>query len=132
VNASPIENGAREPVSREERAMVAFKRERSFHKDIAVKIHRKRLFRQSEWSRAVLSDISRKGGRLLTREPMLEGYQIGIAVVDPDTELERELPAKVRRVSTIDYHGKRIFELYVDFLRLKREDVIMLENIFYI
>jgi hypothetical protein len=80
----------------------------------------------------VLSDISRTSARLLTREPMLEGYQIGIAVVDPDTELVRELPAAVKRVGTIDYRGKRIFELHVEFFRLKRDDVIMLENIFYI
>jgi hypothetical protein len=112
--------------------MAALKRERSFHKDIAVRIHRKRLFRRSEWCRAVLSDISRRGGRILTREPMLEGYQIGIGIIDPDTELERELSATVKRVNTIDYRGKRIFELHVDFLRLSRQDIIMLENIFYI
>jgi len=112
--------------------MAALSRERSFHKDIAVRIHRKRLFRRSEWCRAVLSDMSRTGGRLLTREPMLEGYQIGIAIIDPDTELEREIAARVARVNTIDYRGKRIFELHVEFLRLKREDMIMLENIFYV
>jgi hypothetical protein len=107
-------------------------RERSFHKDISVKIHRKRLFRRSASSRAVMSDISRKGGRLLTREPLIEGYQIIITMVDPDTERDRELPARVTRVGTIDYRGKRIFEVHVEFLKLKREDVIMLENIFYI
>jgi hypothetical protein len=112
--------------------MMALSRERSFHKDIAVQICRKRLFRKSEWCRAVLSDMSRKGGRLLTREPMLEGYQIAIAIVDPDTELVRELPATVKGVGTIDYRGKRIFELHVEFVRLKHDDVIMLENIFYI
>ncbi|MBN1917437.1 MAG: hypothetical protein JW889_05970 [Verrucomicrobia bacterium] len=112
--------------------MAAIRRERSFHKDMAVRIHRKRLFRRSEWCRAVLSDISRKGGRVLTREPMLEGYQIGIAIVDPDTELERELAASVKRVNTIDYRGKHIFELHVEFVGLKREDLILLENIFWV
>jgi hypothetical protein len=112
--------------------MAPVKSERSFHKDMAVRIHRKRLFRRSEWCRAVLSDISRKGGRILTRDPMLEGYQIGIAILDPDTELERELTASVKRVNTIDYRGKRIFELHVEFLSLRREDLIMLENIFYV
>ena len=107
-------------------------KERVFHKDLSVRIHRKRLFRKSEWHRAVLSDISRTGGRLLTRESMLEGYQIGIAITDPETEWERELTAKVTRVTTIDYRGKRIFELRVEFVKLTRDDRIMLENIFYI
>jgi hypothetical protein len=112
--------------------MTPTARERSFHKDISVRIHRKRLFRRSEWSRAVMSDISRRGGRLLTREPLIEGYQIVIAMVDPDTERERELPARVVRVGTIDYRGRRVFEVHVEFLRLRREDTIMLENIFYV
>ncbi len=112
--------------------MTPIARERSFHKDISVRIHRKQLFRKSEWCRAVMSDIGRKGGRLLTREPMIEGYQIVIAMTDPETERERELPAKVTRVATMDYCGKRIFELHVEFLKLKREDIIMLENVFYI
>lgn len=107
-------------------------KERSFHKDIAVKIHRKRLFRKSEWSRAVMSDISRKGGRLLTREPLVEGHQLGIVMTDPDNQRERELAAKVTRVGTIAYRGKRIFEVHVDFLKLTHDDVIMLENLFYI
>ena len=115
-----------------ERIVAPTAKERSFHKDISVRIHRKRLFRRSEWSRAVMSDISRKGGRLLTREPLIEGYQIVIAMIDPDSERQRELPARVVRVGTIDYRGKRVFEVHIEFLRLKREDTIMLENIFYI
>ena len=107
-------------------------KERVFHKDLSVRIHRKRLFHKSEWRRAVMSDISRSGGRLLTREPMLEGYQIGIAVTDPETERERELAAKVTRVIIIDYRGKRIYELHVEFVKLTRESRIMLENLFYI
>jgi len=107
-------------------------KERVFHKDLSVRIHRKRLFHKSERCRAVMSDISRSGGRLLTREPMLEGYHVGIAVTDPETERERELTAKVTRVLTIDYRGKRIYELHVEFVKLTREDRIMLENLFYI
>ena len=107
-------------------------KQRVFHKDLSVRIHRKRLFRKSEWRRAVLSDISRTGGRLLTREPMLEGYQIGIAIVDPETDWERELTAKVKHVTTIDYRGKRIYELLVEFVKLTHDDRIMLENIFYV
>lgn len=107
-------------------------KERVYRKDLSVRIHRKRLFRKSEWCRAVLSDISRTGGRLLTREPMLEGYQIGIAITDPETERERELAARVTRVTTIEYRGKRIYELRADFVKLTRESRIMLENIFYI
>jgi len=105
---------------------------RSFHKRIAVRIHRKRLFRKGEWYRAVMSDISRTGGRLLTREVLLEGYQVGVAMMDPDVEIERELPARVTRVGTIDYKGKRIFEVHVEFVKLTQADLIMLENLFYI
>lgn len=112
--------------------MTPMARERSFHKDIPVRIHRKRLFRKSEWHRAVLSDISRTGGRLLTCEPLVEGYQIGIAMNDPDAQRERELSARVTRVGTIDYRGRRVFEVRVEFQRLSREDVIMLENVFYV
>lgn len=111
--------------------MAPMARERSFHKDISVKIHRKRLFRKSEWCRAVLSDISRTGGRLLTCEAMLEGYQIGILIMDPDSNRERELTGRVARVGTITYRGKQVFELHVEFVRLKRDDQIMLENVFY-
>ena len=107
-------------------------KERSFHKDINVKVHRKQLFRKSEWRRAVMSDIGRKGGRLLTREPLLEGYHVTIAITDPETEREREFTARVTRVATLDYGGKRIFEVFVEFVKLKREDIIMLENLFYI
>jgi hypothetical protein len=107
-------------------------KERVFHKDLSVRIHRKRLFRKSEWCRAVLKDIGRTGARLLTREPMLEGYQLCIGIVDPETERERELTARVARVVTIDYHGKRLFELHVEFVKLSRNDLVMLENLFYI
>jgi len=112
--------------------MTPIAKERSFHKDINVRIHRKRLFRKSEWQRAVMSDISRKGGRLLTREPLLDGYQVAIRMLDPDTDRERELTARVTRVGTIDYRGKRIFEVHVRFIKLKHEDLIMLENVFYV
>lgn len=107
-------------------------RERSFHKDLPVTIYRKRLFRKSEGHRAIMSDISRTGGRLLTREPLIEGYQIAIEMTDPDSERARQLPACVKSVGTIDFHGKRIFEVHVEFLKLKRDDFIMLENLFYI
>jgi hypothetical protein len=104
---------------------------RSFHKRIPVRVHRKRLFRKSEWHDAVLAEVSRTGGRLLTCEALLEGYQVGIAIVDPDVQIERELPARVTRVGTLDYKGRRIFEVHVEFLRLTQADLIMLENLFY-
>jgi hypothetical protein len=110
---------------------AAMAKVRSFHKRIPVRVHRKRLFRKGEWHSAVLAEISRTGGRLLTRELLLEGYQVGIAIMDPDVEIERELPARVTRVGTLDYKGSRIFEVHVEFLRLTQADLIMLENLFY-
>ena len=102
------------------------------HRGLSVKIQRKKLFGKTEAKRAVMSRISHQEGRLLTKEPMLVGYQIAILMLDPDSQVERTINAKVTKVGTVDFHGKRVFEADVEFVNLSKKDIIMLENLFYI
>lgn len=111
--------------------MGAAQAERTFHKHLPVTIQRKKLFGRTPPHRAYIQDINIHGGRLFTREPLKQNCHICITFRDPDTDTDRVLCAKVTDADCVLYHGKRVFQAYMEFVRLTKHDEVMLQNIFY-
>jgi len=105
--------------------------DRTFHKHLPVVIQRKKLFGKTPPHRGYVQDISLHGGRLFTTEPLKQNCHICITFRDPDSDTDRVLCAKVTSADCILYHGKKIFEANMEFLRLTKHDEVMLQNIFY-
>jgi hypothetical protein len=105
--------------------------DRTFHKHLPVVIQRKKLLGKTSPHKAYIQDISIHGGRLLTTEPLKENCHICITFKDPDSGTNRVLYAKVTTADCILYHGKQVFQAYMEFLKLTKHDEVMLQNIFY-
>jgi hypothetical protein len=105
--------------------------DRTFHKHLPVVIQRKKLLGKTPPHRAYIQDISLHGGRLFTTEPLKENSHICITFRDPDTDTNRILSAKVIFADCLLYHGKKIFQANMEFLKLSKHDEVMLQNIFY-
>lgn len=105
--------------------------DRTFHKHLPVVIQRKKFFGKSPPHRAYIQDISIHGGRLFTREPLKENCNICVTFRDPDTDTDRVLSARVTTAGFILYHGKKVFQAHMEFVKLTKHDEVMLQNIFY-
>ena len=105
--------------------------QRTFHKHLPVTIQKKKLFGKSTPHRAYVQDINLRGGRLLTAEPLSENCHVFITFRDPDTDTDRVLCAKVTCAGCLNYHGKAIFQAFMEFEKLTKHDEVMLQNIFY-
>jgi hypothetical protein len=105
--------------------------DRTFHKHLPVTIQRKKFLGKTPRHRAYIQDINLHGGRLLTAEPLSENCHVFITLTDPDTDAERVLCAKVTCTGCIHYHGKMLFQAFMEFEKLTKHDEVMLQNIFY-
>lgn len=105
--------------------------DRVFHKHLPVIVQRKKLFGKTRPHKGYIQDISIHGGRLLTTEPLRENCHLCITFRDPDSDMDRLLSAKVISADCILYHGKKVFEAHMEFLKLTKHDQVMLQNIFY-
>ncbi len=105
--------------------------DRTFHKHLPVTFQRKKLFGKTHPHRAYIQDINLHGGRLLTAEPLTANCHVLITFRDPDTDTDRVLCAKVTCTGSIHYHGKLIFQAFMQFEKLTKHDEVMLQNIFY-
>ncbi len=111
--------------------MGAAQAERTFHKHVPVTVQRKKLFGKAAAHRAYIQDINIQGGRLFTREPLKQNCHICITFRDPDSDRDRVLSAKVTNTDCILYHGKKVFQASMEFVKLTKHDEVMLQNIFY-
>jgi len=105
--------------------------DRTFHKHLPVIIQKKKLLGKSTPHKAYIQDINLHGGRILTTEPLKENCHICITFRDPDTDTDRVLCAKVTSADYVLYHSKKVFQAYMEFLKLTKHDEVMLQNIFY-
>jgi hypothetical protein len=105
--------------------------DRTFHTHLPVVIQKRKLFGRTSPHKAYIQDISIHGGRLFTTEPLRENCHLCITFKDPDSETDRILHAKVTCSDCVLYHGKKIFEANMEFLKLTKHDEVMLQNIFY-
>jgi hypothetical protein len=105
--------------------------DRTFHKHVPVVIQKKRLLGKTPPHKAYVQDISVHGGRLFTTEPLKENCHLCITFRDPDSDTDRILCAKVTTADCVLYHGTRVFQADMEFLKLTKHDQVMLQNIFY-
>lgn len=105
--------------------------DRMFHKHMPVIVQRKKLLGKTPSHKGYIQDISIHGGRLLTTEPLKENCHICLTFRDPDSDTDRVLCAKVTSADCLVYHGKKVFQANMEFLKLTKHDEVMLQNIFY-
>jgi hypothetical protein len=103
----------------------------TFHKHLPVIVQRKKFLGRTSPHRAYIQDINIHGGRLFTTEPLTESCLICITFRDPDSDTNRTLCARVMRADCIVFQGKKVFQVYMEFLKLTKHDEVMLQNIFY-